>query len=159
MVRPIRNPKSGILNRKRVAVALIEQAGKILIARRKAGVPFEHYWELPGGAVRGGESPARCVVREVREETGLTVHPEAYLGVFEHDYPQFTVEIHAYVCRTLDGEAQPLESEAIAWIGWEEIQSYRFPAANERIFDQARRFRAGCRTPYTARRHNLNIRG
>ncbi len=137
--RSIRNPQSEIRNLKRVAVALIEQDGRILVARRKAGVPFAHFWELPGGRLQDRESPRDCVVREVKEETGLTVWPEERLGIFEHEYPEFTVEIHAFICRVIEGEAQPLDSQAIAWVAWDEIQEFRFPAANEKIFAEALR--------------------
>jgi mutator protein MutT len=137
----VRNPQSEIRNRKRVSVALIEQSGKILVARRKEGAFLGNYWELPGGGMQDGESPEECVVREVREETGLDVRPEAHVGVFDHDYPELTVEIHAYFCRPLGGEARALASAEIAWIGWEEIPKYRFPAANEKIFAAALRLK------------------
>ena len=137
----LRNSKSEIRNRKRVAVALIDQAGKILVARRKEGAFLGNYWELPGGGMRDGEGPEECVVREVREETGLDVRPELHVGVFDHDYPELKVEIHVWFCRSLGGEARALDSDEIAWIGWEEIPRYRFPPANEKIFAAALRLK------------------
>lgn len=38
-------------------------------------------WDLPGGIVDPGESPADCVVREVREELGLDVRVQGLLAV------------------------------------------------------------------------------
>lgn len=124
-----------------IAVAIIEEKGKFLISRRKAPGLFANLWELPGGRCRDGEDPAACVVREVLEETGLHVRPEAGAGVIEHVYPEFTVRIHAYFCRILGGAAHPIESQAIAWIGWDEIGKYSFPEANEKLFSQARHLR------------------
>ncbi len=51
--------------------------GKILITRRamdKAWAPG--WWEVPGGAVKAGEDSIDAVIREVKEETGLTVTPD-----------------------------------------------------------------------------------
>ena len=127
--------------RRRVAVAIIEKEGRVLIAQRNAGGSFPLFWELPGGGCFKGEDPATCVAREVKEETGLTVRPEACAGVFEHSYPELTVEIHVFFCSILAGEARPLESRAVAWIDWNEIGSHRFPPANEQIFSQARRLK------------------
>ena len=43
--------------------------GRILLAKRE---DFE-VWCIPGGMVEDGESVARAAVREIAEETGLTV--------------------------------------------------------------------------------------
>lgn len=51
-------------------------------------------WEIPGGAVDGGESPRECVVREVGEELGLEVTPGRLLVVdYQHAEPGRTESI------------------------------------------------------------------
>jgi 8-oxo-dGTP diphosphatase len=42
---------------------------------------YKKDWDLPGGVVDPGESPADCVVREVREELGLDVTVQGLLAV------------------------------------------------------------------------------
>ncbi|UTT66712.1 NUDIX hydrolase [Janibacter sp. CX7] len=42
---------------------------------------YKRDWDLPGGIVDPGESPAHCVVREVREELGLDVTVRGMLAV------------------------------------------------------------------------------
>jgi 8-oxo-dGTP diphosphatase len=60
------------------STALIEdEQGRILFQRRK---DFD-VWGLPGGILETGESPADCVVREAREETGLAVRPKRLRAV------------------------------------------------------------------------------
>lgn len=123
--------------RRRIAVAIIEQGGKFLITQRKGEGPFADLWELPGGKCTDGEDPCDCVVREVREETGLVVTPGPRACVIEHAYSECTVEIHAYFCRIRQGTPSCFASQAFAWIGWDEIEYYRFPAANRQLFAQA----------------------
>jgi len=127
---------------RRVAVAIIEREGKILIARRGAGRAFAGLWELPGGRCRDGEGFAECALREVAEETGLQVRVEAPAAIVRHRYPDFAVEIHAFFCTALAGEAKPLASDCLQWVTWDELEHYRFPAANQELFAQARRRRA-----------------
>jgi mutator protein MutT len=129
------------VSRHRVAVAIIEQAGKFLITQRKSEGPFAGLWELPGGKCLDGEDPADCVVREVREETGLVVAPAARACVIEHAYSEYTVEIHAFFCRIRQGTPSCFASQASAWIGWDEIEHYNFPAANRLLFAQASNLR------------------
>jgi ADP-ribose pyrophosphatase YjhB (NUDIX family) len=90
------------------ACAVVPQAdGRILLHRRRDN----RLWTIPGGAMEIGESIAECVVREVREETGLEVEPQRIVGVYSdphhvHAFPdgmvrqQFTI---CFACRLLGG--------------------------------------------------------
>jgi mutator protein MutT len=122
----------------RVAVAIVERDGRILIARRAAGAAFGGLWELPGGRCLPGEELAAAAEREVREETGLSVRVGAPAAVVRHSYPDFTVEIHAFFCTPIAGEARPIASDALEWVSWDELERYRFPEANAELFAQAR---------------------
>jgi 8-oxo-dGTP pyrophosphatase MutT (NUDIX family) len=51
--------------------------GRVLLCE----LTYKLEWDLPGGVVDPGESPAQCVVREVREELGLEVEPVSLLAV------------------------------------------------------------------------------
>jgi 8-oxo-dGTP diphosphatase len=59
--------------------AAIMRDGKVLVVRR-ARVPALHLYTLPGGAVEAGETLHQAVIREVREETQLTIEPVALAG-------------------------------------------------------------------------------
>ena len=52
--------------------AVIVDRGRVVLVKR-AHEPLKGEWSLPGGSVEVGETLAEAVVREVFEETGLTV--------------------------------------------------------------------------------------
>jgi 8-oxo-dGTP diphosphatase len=62
--------------------AAIFRAGRVLIVRR-ATPPLLGVYTLPGGGVELGETLAEAVIREVHEETGLSIEPLALAGYRE----------------------------------------------------------------------------
>jgi len=64
----------------REAVVVVIVSGRqVLLIRRGVGMPDPGYWAPPSGKIEPGESQEAAVVREVREEVGLTVRPVARL--------------------------------------------------------------------------------
>jgi len=65
-------------NEKRVratSLSIIEKGGKVLLVKRNHE-PFKDYWCLPGGHIDFGETAEQAIIREVKEETGLTFTPK-----------------------------------------------------------------------------------
>ena len=61
------------------AIALIrDDRGRVLLVKQKGG-PFAGAWLLPGGRAADDESAVHALVREVREETGLTMTDAVYI--------------------------------------------------------------------------------
>jgi 8-oxo-dGTP diphosphatase len=61
-----------------VGAALVD-GDRVLVAQR-AGGPYDGYWEFPGGKVEPGEDHLAALVREIGEELGVAVVPQAFLG-------------------------------------------------------------------------------
>lgn len=55
------------------AAILINRSGKVLIARKKSGLPNEGLFEFPGGKAEEGESFNEALYREIHEELGILV--------------------------------------------------------------------------------------
>lgn len=86
------------------AVAVVRDGeGRILLARHtyRRHAP----WALPGGWVRRGEDPAKTVVREIREETGLEVEVLAPLVVQREESDRHLTVI--YTARLVGGTFRP----------------------------------------------------
>jgi 8-oxo-dGTP diphosphatase len=59
-----------------------DAAGRLLLIQR-GHEPEAGLWSLPGGRLEPGETAEQAMIREVREETGLTVQPVRLLGEVE----------------------------------------------------------------------------
>jgi 8-oxo-dGTP pyrophosphatase MutT (NUDIX family) len=93
---PAGEPAPG-LKRAAVAIALVaagdapganaSRATALLLTRRAAGLRAHgSQWALPGGRCDPGETPAVAALRELHEEVGLGLSPDAVLGLLD-DYP------------------------------------------------------------------------
>jgi ADP-ribose pyrophosphatase YjhB (NUDIX family) len=97
---------------KATACALVVDDGRVLLARR-AGEPFRGYWDLPGGFLDEGEHPLDGIRRELREETGLEVEPEDFVGVWMDRYGD-AEDSHAtlnlyWTARVVAGDPHPAD--------------------------------------------------
>ncbi len=107
--------------------AAIFRGGKVLLVRR-AHPPGQGLLTLPGGAVEAGETLRQALIRETREETGLSIAPVALAGhreVIARD-PADRVERHfvilAFAARWLAGEPMPsAEVDQCHWLDPAEV--------------------------------------
>ncbi|GHE35643.1 NUDIX hydrolase [Streptosporangium violaceochromogenes] len=77
--------------------------GRTLLIRR-GRPPGRGLWSLPGGRIEPGESDAEAVVREVLEETGLTVTAGRLAGTVDRPGPGGTTyEIRDYLAEVSGG--------------------------------------------------------
>lgn len=123
---------------KQIAVAIVYYQGKILIDLRPAHVSLGGLWEFPGGKVRAEETLEQCVQREVLEEVGLEVKVIEPLVFVRHDYPDFSIDLTAFVCEASSDQARAIACEAVRWVRPEELVDYPFPPANAAILEALR---------------------
>jgi ADP-ribose pyrophosphatase YjhB (NUDIX family) len=114
------------------AVIFNDQERVLLCRRRDYDV-----WNLPGGGVESREMPTEAVIREVEEETALTVEIERLVGVYgktDKDELVFT-----FLCRPVGGHLSITdESKECRYFKMEDIPINTIPKHVERIHDAAK---------------------
>lgn len=125
-------------------VVMAPEDGHVLLVRR-GQPPAQGCWSVPGGAQRLGETLLAAAEREVREETGLAVAPEAVITAVDsihHDdagrivYHYTIVDVAA---RYIAGEPGPGgDVQACAWAPVGELAAYGLPAEMVAVIAQAR---------------------
>jgi 8-oxo-dGTP diphosphatase len=91
-------------------------------------------WVPPGGMLELGEGLQQGVVREVLEETGVTVLPVRLTGIYKN-IPRRTISI-AFLCRVVQGEPG-ISDEAtdVAWMTPQEASTVMPPLRALRVSD------------------------
>ncbi|MEP6546453.1 MAG: NUDIX domain-containing protein [Gammaproteobacteria bacterium] len=109
-----------------VAAAVIDAAGRVLIAQRPAGKHLAGGWEFPGGKLEPGEERVAGLARELMEELGIALVgiPRPLIRV-RHTYAAKVVLLDIWVVKRYLGEPQGLDGQALRWCPEEEL-----PGAN-----------------------------
>lgn len=126
-------------NAKPTVAVLIEQDGRVLLLKR-AIHPYYDHWDVPGGFLEADELPEDAAVREVREETGLTVSLTGFLGFAldryvtgQDDAGHYSLVAY-YGARPTGGTvATNAESSEARWFSRDEL-----PALDRVAFESAR---------------------
>ena len=99
-----------------ITAAVIEKNGRILIAKRKAGMRLGGLWEFPGGKMEPGENPRECLRRELQEELGIEAEIGDLLVSHIHEYPHGTILLLSYRARHLNGDFDLRDHDEVAWV-------------------------------------------
>lgn len=116
-----------------VVAALIWRNGRFLICRRPPQKARGLLWEFVGGKTEKGETKEQALVRECREELGVTVSPRGIFAEVLHDYPDLTVHLTVFRAEIVSGEPQLLEHVDLRWILPGEIPQFDFCPADTDI--------------------------
>ena len=104
----------------------IEKDGKTLMLHR---VKKEHdankdKWIGIGGKFEDGESPEDCVLREVLEETGLTLNSYRYRGIVTFVSDRWETEyMHLFSADGFSGELRDCDEGVLEWVSREKRDS------------------------------------
>ena len=119
-----------------VVGALIWDGDRFLICQRPENKARGMLWEYVGGKVEPGETKQEALIREWREELGVTISVGDVFMDVVHKYPDITVHLTLFHASITEGTIRLLEHKAIAWITPAEIPDYDFCPADKEINDR-----------------------
>ncbi len=116
-----------------VVAALIRQNDKFMIFQRPETKTRAFQWEFVGGKVEKGETLEEALIRECREEIGVTVKVGDIFTEVDHEYPDITIHLTLFNAEIAEGIPQKLEHNDIRCITPSEIPLYNFCPADDEI--------------------------
>ncbi len=120
------------------AGVVVDEAGRILVAKRPNHKHQGGLWEFPGGKIEQGESTHDALARELDEEVGIRIDESEPLIRIWHQYPDKHICLDVLRVTRFDGHPWGREGQEIAWVPADELPSLEFPAANVPIVAAAR---------------------
>jgi len=121
---------------RRGVVGVVQWDGRWLMIRRAEGIRAGGWWCFPGGAIEPGESPADALVRELREEVGLTVRPIRQVWFWRR--PDDGLELLWWLAVPADDDValtcEPAEVAEARWLAPADVASLHPLLENNRAF-------------------------
>lgn len=114
-------------NDRHVIAGIIEQEGRVFIARRKKKDTLEGFWEFPGGKVEQDETHAECLIRELFEEFGIVVTVGAHVCTSSFVHQNTAMQLHAYKVPSFSGVIELREHSESKWVTPDELHLFHFP--------------------------------
>jgi 8-oxo-dGTP diphosphatase len=124
--------------------AVVIDGTKVLLVRR-GNEPLKGEWSLPGGALELGETLQQGIVREVFEETGLTVSPVGVVEILDRIIPdeesgrvRYHYVLVDFVCRVIGGT--PLvgsDADELRWVERNELARHTVAPITVRVIEKA----------------------
>jgi len=112
--------------RKVVTAAVVEREGRVLVARRKAGLVAAGLWEFPGGKLEDGEDPRRGLERELREELGVEASAGELLCSIPFNGATASFELVVFRTELMPGEFRPTDHDELRWLEPDEMDESLF---------------------------------
>lgn len=99
----------------------VEYDDKVLILKRQSHKPQGSQYGLPAGKVDAGEDLAQAIMREIKEETGITILPEnlRFVKSFPTRYPGYDFIFHVFTIHLLEKPEitiNPSEHSEYRWV-------------------------------------------
>jgi 8-oxo-dGTP diphosphatase len=124
--------------------AVVIDGTKVLLVRR-ANEPLKGEWSLPGGALEVGETLQQGVVREVLEETGVTVAPAGIVEILDRivrDEESGRVRYHYvlidFVCRVTGGSPRMgSDADEVRWVDRAVLNEFAVAPVTVRVIEKA----------------------
>jgi mutator protein MutT len=99
--------------------ALLRREGHVLLARRSAARrAYPSCWSFPGGHVEAGESLAEALIRECREEIGLSPTSFLKMGEIADPAPESDVLYHLFAVTAWQGGEPCLVGDEHSELRW-----------------------------------------
>ena len=102
----------------------IRRGGDVLLLHRVKKENDENHdkWIGIGGKFEEGESPEDCLLREVREETGLTLNAWRYRGIVTFVSNEWGTEyMHLFTADEFHGKLKDCDEGVLEWLPWERL--------------------------------------
>ena len=127
-----------ILKKVEVVAAIIKFGEEILCVQRpKNKLPYiSEKYEFPGGKIEEGETKKEALARELVEELNISADIQSLFLTVEHQYPDFELTMHSFICEVDSKEITLNEHIDSKWLKIDQLSGLDWAAADVPIVNK-----------------------
>lgn len=120
-----------------VVCAVVREGDKYLCVQRlRSHKKYEsELWEFPGGKVKKGENDYEALIRTMKEEMDWDIFVGRKLGSVDHEYPDYTVTLTAYLCRGSEQDFKLFSHLDAKWLTRDKMDILRWTEAAHHLLE------------------------
>lgn len=100
---------------------ILNNLNQVLALQRSSKMNLPLKWEFPGGKVEIGETFKECLIREIKEELGVTIAIQSSFGEYQYSYPTQSITLYPSICSIVSGKMALTEHKAFRWLDPEQL--------------------------------------
>jgi len=115
-----------------VVAAIIYFDNQILCVQRPISklTYISEKYEFPGGKIEQGETQKEALQRELIEELNITPKIKSHFITLVHEYPDFELTMHGFICEVKTKDVKLNEHIAMQWLSLNELNKLDWAAAD-----------------------------
>ncbi|MGB2739805.1 MAG: (deoxy)nucleoside triphosphate pyrophosphohydrolase [Cognaticolwellia sp.] len=120
-------------------VAAIIQCGEETLCVQRGPAKLEYIskkYEFPGGKIETGETKESAIIREIKEELHLDIIEPKFFNTVEHQYPDFFITMHSFICPVRHRDITLTEHIDKKWLKISELHLLDWAAADIPVVKQ-----------------------
>ena len=114
-------------------VAAIIQCGEETLCVQRGPAKLEYIskkYEFPGGKIEIGETKELAITREIKEELHLDIVEPKFFNTVNHQYPDFHITMHSFICQIDHKEITLTEHIEQQWLKIDQLDILDWAAAD-----------------------------
>ncbi len=122
----------------KVVAAIIINENNVLCVQRNIN-KYEYIskkFEFPGGKIEEGETKEEALLREIKEELKMDIRIEREYLTVEHQYPDFHLTMHSFICSCENTKLELTEHIDYKWLSRDELIGLDWAAADVPIVNK-----------------------
>jgi len=129
-----------------IAIGVVMDESRFLLARRNSFGLLGGLWEFPGGKIAPSENPEDACARHLQKKFGLPILVGEQISEIRHTYSHFKIKARVFLCKPVSLKPILRDHDSFVWANLEESQTLPIHSAHLKIIEILKKIVSGAKS-------------